>query len=392
MLRRTRQRRRGGTNRFRAFVQPKAQTRRISTISRPSLSASQVSEFLRQSAHSSTHPKLRSEVLSTKKISEGGNGATFKIKFRDGDTGVLKVQKGSGKDNLMYEYIAGLKINLLRDTFPHFVETKNIYYSQGPITINTLMELQPHNVRNGCMTAGHQALLLKEVHGITLNEHLHDPKFIKNDLAGVLFQIYFMLNVLQNEFTHYDLHSANVLLDPVANGQPILLRYTAFNPPIEFTCKYVPRVIDYGRCFIRGIDLSGLNASECNNPMCGIEGKKCGFVYIHHAYQDASKRNVSQDLRLIKKLPAPLDKISSIVQFGPNVPLEKRTYEIPPEKQKYATQEQTVSLYPKAIVNVTDAMHAFLAYPKPRSRRYAMKLELDGISPYTIELTPEKNA
>ena len=329
------------------------------------------------SRRSSQRSPLRG-VGSTKLLSEGGNGSIFKVAFRDGESGILKIPKGAGKDNLMYEYLAGAKLNHLRHIFPQFIETKHVFYYDtslgNPPNLERLRNLAPHKPSLGCRTAGHQALLIKEVNGPSLKSKLSDPDFLAHDLAGILFQIYYTLDALKHVFTHYDLHPANVLLDNPAGGKPLLFRYTAFQPPIEFVCRYVPKIIDYGRSFVKGIDLSGLASPECNTSECAPEGRRCGFTYYHHEFQDVTKANVSQDLRLLVGLPGPWADLSRKVQFG---------FHVPERKVKFTTEEFTEGQWPHRIVNVTDALHALRERLPPKKMGYAAVFEIRGDAEYT---------
>jgi serine/threonine protein kinase len=319
-------------------------------------------------------------VESIKLISQGGNGSIYKVKFNNGQRGILKIPKGVSKDNLMYEYLAGMKLNHLRFIFPQFIETKNVFYyddSLGhPPDLELLKTLAPHDPQHGCRTAGHQALLLKEVNGPTLKSMMKDAHFLKHDLAGVLFQIYYALHKLKYSFTHFDLHRENVLLsNPLKRGDvnpPLLFRYTEFNPPIEFVCHYLPKMIDYGRAFVKGIDLSGLTTPSCNTPECKPQGRHCGFTYYHHQYQDITKPNVSQDLRLITSLPGSWAEMSRKVQFG---------YNVPEFKKRFTTQEMRVGQWPHRIVNVTDALKELMKKVKEQGRSEAF-FEISGDKEY----------
>jgi serine/threonine protein kinase len=315
-------------------------------------------------------------VASTKLLSSGGNGAVYKATFSDGATGILKIPKGVSKDNLMYEYLAGSKLNQLRHIFPQFIETKHIFYYEqslgNPPDLHRLRNLSPHTPSEGCRTAGHQALLIKEVNGPSLKSKLRDEHFLVNDLAAVLFQIYYTLDALKHDFTHFDLHSENVLLDnPV--GKPMLFRYIAFNPPIEFISNFMPKIIDYGRAFVKGIDLSGLSSPSCNTTECAPEGRHCGFTYYHHEFQDVTKPNVSQDLRLLVNLPGKWAEFSKHVRFG---------YNVPPHKVRFTTQEQKVGEWPKRIVNVTDALSALKHLVSLTKKPYGAIVEISGNGEY----------
>jgi hypothetical protein len=336
----------------------------------------------RRSSRRSVQKSPLRGVGSTKLLSEGGNGSVFKVTFQDGESGILKIPKGVSKDNLMYEYLAGMKLNHLRHIFPQFIETKHVFYyndSLGhPPDLARLRNLAPHNPSQGCRTAGHQALLIKEVKGPSLKSKLNDTNFLNDDLAGVLFQIYYTLDTLKHEFTHYDLHPANVLLDNPAGGKPMLFRYTAFQPPIEFTCRYVPKIIDYGRAFVKGIDLSGLASPSCNTPECAPEGRHCGFTYYHHEFQDVTKANVSQDLRLLVGLTGPWAGLSHKTQFG---------YHVPERKVRFTTEEQPVGQWPHRIVNVTDALAALRERLPAKKMGYAAVFEINGSTEYSYTPT-----
>ena len=162
----------------------------------------------------------------------------------------------------------------------------------------------------------------------------------------MLYQTYYTLDALKHEFTHFDLHPSNVLLENYANGRPMLFKYPG---GVEFVCRYVPKIIDYGRAFVKGVDLSGLNSPSCNTTECAPNGKHCGFTYYHHEFQDITKPNVSQDLRLLVNLPGPFSSLSKMVRFG---------FHVPDRKKKFTTEEQVVGQWPLGIVNVTDALAA----------------------------------
>jgi hypothetical protein len=162
-------------------------------------------------------------------------------------------------------------------------------------------------------------------------------------------------------------------LDNPINGRPILFRYTEFNPPIEFVSRFIPKIIDYGRSFVRGIDLSDLSSPSCNTSECAPEGRNCGFTYYHHEFQDVTKPNVSQDLRLLVHLPGEWAAFSKRVLFG---------YHVPERKVRFTTEEQKNGQWPDRIVNVTDALTAFTHLLPPKKSDYSAIIEISGNSEY----------
>jgi hypothetical protein len=71
------------------------------------------------------------------------------------------------------------------------------------------------------------------------------------DTRQLLYQIYFVLNALHSEFTHYDLHTRNVLLyKPFKGNQCVQLVYYDINGDItrKAYSEWICKIIDYGRC------------------------------------------------------------------------------------------------------------------------------------------------
>ena len=136
----------------------------------------------------------------------------------------------------------------------------------------------------------------------------------------ILYQVYFLLSDMADKFTHYDLHTNNVLLYKLPEGKYIIMNYINKNGQTETTFKtiYIPKIIDYGRSFFYANDNFNskiLNDKilckfkECNkielNENCGEESGYTYFSYDKNNkplkeqhYISAPIRNKSHDLRL----------------------------------------------------------------------------------------------
>jgi hypothetical protein len=165
-----------------------------------------------------------------------------------------------------------------------------------------------------------------------LIEHLKNPIYIENifrigrkdiltqkesyelnfELPNILYQIYYVLSAICNNFTHYDLHYNNVLLyKPKEFGYLTYHYHTTDKPTIIFDSQYIVKIIDYGRCFYKYNEERNSNLffnSLCDSGTCGSRcGERYGFSYIgipplpggnkNDHFINRRKRNASHDLR-----------------------------------------------------------------------------------------------
>jgi hypothetical protein len=83
-----------------------------------------------------------------------------------------------------------------------------------------------------------------------MDSQLESKAFLKSHLLYVLYQVYMPLAMHADTFTHYDLHTGNVLLYEPVKGKYIEYHYhLKNNENISFKCCYLAKIIDYGRCF-----------------------------------------------------------------------------------------------------------------------------------------------
>jgi hypothetical protein len=111
-----------------------------------------------------------------------------------------------------------------------------------------------------------------------LIQYINDPitfnKFIQNlllpnygiELWNILFQVYIVLSKLADNFTHYDLHSSNILLYKIENDEWIDLYYNDAidTEPFIITTQYIVKIIDYGRCYFKNFEPT---TSEYNSSL-----------------------------------------------------------------------------------------------------------------------------
>lgn len=271
-------------------------------------------------------------------MGEGANGIVVKVPFRRLEytaCAVLKCVKKTRADNLMFEYFVGKYfINQYLKKVPCFVETYDLYemnesvnipenYSISPSYIGHLLQniqrvnfqlenLQDHFKRS-CLKSKQLCLLIQHFNkAITFDDI--DFEKIKYDGQNILYQVYFALCMLGTNYTHYDLHTKNVLLyAPYGEKQCILMRYHSNGKIIEFKSDYIAKVIDYGRNYFNNGTITTRDIMDrfiCNVPECESNGGKCGDEVGYYAIMgegddegsfywiDPVVPNMSHDLKL----------------------------------------------------------------------------------------------
>lgn len=221
-----------------------------------------------------------------------------------------------------------------------------------------------------CNNSEYISLLIQHISNAqTLTDKLNDPQFIKNDLLYVLYQIYMPLMCLQNEFTHYDLHSDNILIYEPVIGKYIQYHYFVDGNEISFKSKYIVKIIDYGRCYFHDTDTNNsmnIHKKICNEKQCDPEcGEDYGYKWLHddglepyHYFINSTKVNVSHDLRLLRSikvlqyhipftLPPVLKSLLYKVEYG--IGIDDRN------DKPYGTIPNSDSGIPNTINNVQDA-------------------------------------
>ena len=251
------------------------------------------------------------------------------------------VQNHPGVDNLYYEYFVGIFINYLCVLFPIFVRTygmftyndDNAYMEMQKLTMTTknaqsgnwlknnlslvhgktvIKQPQQSEIRYACSKRERFALLTEyETHAVSLDSLLTDIHFVQYDLYPLCYVIYGILNTIRDNFTHYDLHTGNVLLIPCADPNGIfqytlhLYEGTKQTEIINLYSRYVPKIIDYGRCYF---SFRNNSSQKLYESLCKVDHDCClgsGFwlnppnpIVTH--YINSSVRNISHDLRLMR--------------------------------------------------------------------------------------------
>jgi hypothetical protein len=338
-----------------------------------------------------------------KKIGKSSaNGFVYEIPFTNADYTsycVLKSSSNANSDNLLYEYLVGQYVNILGTYFPVFVETYGLFeYTNGRFwqyakdnqqirslskyirVVKDAEDKLDDLIPNSCENPLQYCVLIQHLrHVVTMNDALNRFYRVPEvEVIYALFQIYFCLHNTRDMFTHYDLHASNVLLYEPVQGK--LIRYTYHlgnNESITFESAYIPKIIDYGRCFVAIND--SIHHRLCDAPECNQETmvensnqiikEKCGNLSGYDTLKDEvpefTKYNISSlhpncshDLRLYNYIRT-FGKLN-IMRYM------KRCIYI----DTYGTPPVETNRNPNYISNVSDCYHELL--DKMKSLPYMM--------------------
>jgi hypothetical protein len=341
---------------------------------------------------------------------------------------VLKMPINNTSDNVMYEALVGFFLNEQSLRFPSFLETYGLYNLIGVncfkelIKINedlnilydllnnntgnkkkyqyrTKIELYEHikkeviqpkifkcmkisNIRkplikssqidkstinDACKNPTNYAVLIQHLKGVnTLWDMLQYTRFLNNDLIYILFQVYMTLSSLSKVFTHYDLHTNNVLVYEPVNGSYIEYHYHIGSEIIIFKSRYIAKIIDYGQCYFEYDNISSKQGNtdimksaqfneytECKSSE-SLESFSSEFFESYRI--NSAIKNESHDLILIQYIKNRFKKTPNhhliwIHQMPPII-FGKGMNE---GYEEFGTEENDTSGLPNQINNVTDA-------------------------------------
>jgi len=265
---------------------------------------------------------------------KSANANVYQIEVNVGEhiqSAIIKSSILETSDNLLYEYLVGKFLNQYRKQFPCFLETYGITFT-GRNVNNTFFknqELSNENWTNEIITDYTDACAKPTeikimIENIQSSKTMYDmcrnnKEFVENHLLYILYQIYLPLSKLSTNFTHYDLHTKNVLIYEPVSGKDIHFHYHLPNgETVEFKTPYVAKIIDYGRCFFKYTKSKIDGSKEIREKICQIKecdvdntsdenvkfnscGQSKGFIWDvkNESHITPGINNVSQDLQLL---------------------------------------------------------------------------------------------
>jgi hypothetical protein len=270
---------------------------------------------------------------------------------------VLKSTTSYDSDNLMYEYRVGQFLNKMSFLFPCFLETYGLFKYKTeqnwshmertqqvlPDVFRTMLEPQPFDLKVGCPQSRHMAVLIQHIRGCKLaNEILTKDTF--QHILPMLFQIYYPLFHMRKNFTHYDLHTSNVVLYEPVPGKYIQFHYKTQTGVISFKSPYIAKMIDYGHSYFKEDE----DSKDIYDKVCQLEEckPKCGNNFGFSAFPLSNERNFyhvvtqkkneSHDLRFLNMVLNEVKTMSTPLWFKAYMESFKIEY-----KHHYGTAEKS---------------------------------------------------
>jgi hypothetical protein len=326
------------------------------------------------------------------------NGFVIEVPFKKHDYTAYTALKCSAdklSDNLLYEYYVGKYfINKYAKIYPCFVETYDLY----EFKTNELYEvLKKKVIKNTTKSNDFSKINFKEyIQKVNIEEDesledIFDYSCLKNkllcvliqhfdkfysfhnaynnssmkinyDLYNIMYQVYFCLAMLGDNYTHYDLHANNVFLyKPFDGNKCILMKYHHNDKVFEFKSEFIVKIIDYGRnYFNNGItNTKEIMEKICTQKHCQPNcGEEIGYRFIQGNIMDPNSNfhwinplvsNVSHDLRFA-------NYIQTEILVSTEIPLIEEVY----YEEEFGTPEDTFGdeTNIRSIFNLLEALES----------------------------------
>ena len=272
---------------------------------------------------------------------ESTNGFIIKAPFKKHDYTAytaLKCSQHKYADNLLYEYYVGKYfINKYAKIYPCFVETYDLYeFKSNEFYKLIKKKAKSNNFSNidfkeyiqkvdiekyksladifdySCLKYELLCVLIQHFDKFYSfkNTHINFFDKINYDIYNIMYQVYFCLAMLGDNYTHYDLHANNVFLyKPFDGNKCILMKYHHNGNVFEFKSEFIVKIIDYGFNYFNNGKTNTKEIMEIicaqNNcdPDCGL---KKGYEFIQGNIRNPKRDfywinpivpNVSHDLK-----------------------------------------------------------------------------------------------
>ena len=192
----------------------------------------------------------------SKILAKGTNGVAAAGTLHDdkltADVVVKTAISQYNSDRLDYEYFVNRKLNTLRELIPHFSMVVMLYACMS----DGMMGQPPKT----CVAVGKgvgEFMVVERISpGEELDRLLRNKKMTLAETLSFLVMMCFGLQIAQDQmdFTHYDLHARNVLIEtvPASPNQTVFIyNYDGQNYYVPLPCNRFPVFIDFGRAHVR---------------------------------------------------------------------------------------------------------------------------------------------
>jgi len=166
-------------------------------------------------------------------------------------------------DEMSHEFFIGYQLNKLRSKIPNFMYVYGMFKCGKPQPDIADFEdpvspcpdfLGTENTNNS------RNYLLMEIvkppqfknPGYDMYDFCQDDSCNPNKFMSLYFQIIFSIYIayIELDFTHYDLHGANVMIQKTKNNELIFIPYSYNGNVIYIKARGIAKIIDYGRSHV----------------------------------------------------------------------------------------------------------------------------------------------
>ena len=191
--------------------------------------------------------------LENYKFKADPNVTLIKIfKFKENDTFEFKIPFNilskdflfGDEDEILGEYLVGMKLNELRDYVPNFVYTYMLSNENIIHSLNNLNEFYK------TFDKSNYSIIMEYIEGIQFTEFLDGEKFDITDVINILLQVTLALNAVNQhfEFIHNDLTSDNIIIRRLKKEKIISYKVLLNGKLVKINLKtyFNVKIIDFG--------------------------------------------------------------------------------------------------------------------------------------------------
>lgn len=278
-------------------------------------------------------------IIDSLVLGEATRGSVVQISFNDNNLFAIKYPHEvttlppywKKRSDLEHEFLVGLVLNSLKRIIPNFMHVYSYFECAYPLKVvakrdrtlaeNKIFSLCPVGTKDGV-----PHMVIENVRDATslrdwIRTNVWNRTMTEEVFIQVFLQIFNALRVANEafSFTHYDLHSGNVMIQEAPPGKHFLVPFYEANGEMRYMrTRFIPRIIDYGFSYINlggGKNDFGFGAFLDEDQADWKVRTRSGFP-MHDVYRILNSCFVDWDF-LVQQNTGPalvdLDKVYSIM-------------------------------------------------------------------------------
>ena len=262
--------------------------------------------------------------------------------------------------DLIHEYVVGSVLNELRSQIPNFSMMLGVVSCGANYNNGNGIALQ-------CLSQDQQfySIVYEKSNGMTMSQWLNNDIHF-DYILDVLVQLFLALQMAWQKckFTHYDLHTENVLVEEL--NDYIVIKYVINGQDYYLKTKYIVHIIDYG---LSRIEWQGHNLANYaffniflgpyqDNPAADILHITSTVIYWIIVNRP-SMTNIYQTMSKYKFFPILHSLVQTMIKVGNTDSDIRGWYEGKPR-----SNHESSFVYPFSNIKYTDAINAIAPYVK----------------------------